>query len=182
MAAPIQTMTVADFIAWSQRPENYGRDYEFIAGEIVDVVSSPKSTRLGARMLRYISAFVDDNNLGEVSGADGGYIVGEGRYMPDVGFIAAGNLPVTESVDGYVPAPPDLAVEVVSPTDSERLLMIKVADYLAAGTVVWVIYPDMQQLIVYEAGKPARTMQAHDKLKGDPVLPGFALDLKNVFK
>lgn len=182
MVVPIQTMTVTEFIAWSNRPENTGRDYEFIAGEIVDVVSSPKSTRLGARLLRYISAFVDDNNLGEVSGADGVYIVGDGRYMPDVGFIATSNLPATESIDGYVPAPPDLAVEVVSPTDSERLLMVKVADYLAAGTVVWVVYPEVQQLIVYEAGKPAHTLHADDALRGDPVLPGFMLDLANIFR
>ncbi len=73
---------------------------------------------------------------GHITGADGGYIVKGERYIPDIGFISVERQPES-SHDTYNPVHPDLAVEVVSPTDGERNLAIKIANYVAAGTVVW---------------------------------------------
>lgn len=182
MTAPARTMSAAEFHEWMQQPAQRDTDYELIAGEVVAVVSHPTASRLGARLLIRVGGFVEEHNLGEVSGADGGYIIGEGRYIPDVGFIATANLPPTVSVDGYVPAPPDLAVEVVSPTDSRRLLMIKVGDYLAAGTLVWVVYPAEQQVDVYAPGQPVRSLSKTATLDGGTVLPGFSLALQSIFR
>ena len=77
--------------------------------------------------------------------------------------------------------PPDLAVEVVSPTDRASKIADKVANYLLAGTLLWYVYPDEQQIKVYKSGQPARTLGIDDVLDGDRVLPGFKLVVKDIF-
>jgi Uma2 family endonuclease len=62
-----------------------------------------------------------------------------------------------------------------------REITHKVVNYLAAGTVVWVIYPDKQQAEVFEPGRPARTLNIGDVLDGGDVLPGFKLALSDIF-
>lgn len=116
--------------------EQSDKDYELIGGEIVEVVSHSFSSYIAARLLIKIGMFVEANQSGYVTGADGGYIVGDERYLPDVGFISGKRLsqPPHET---YISLAPDLAVEVKSPTDREMLMTIKVSNYLAAGTVVW---------------------------------------------
>lgn len=81
--------------------------------------------------------------------------------------------------EGYNPLPSDLAIEVVSPTDSEKKLSIKIANYLAAGAVVWVVYPQEREVIVYTPGQAAQIVL--DVLDGCTVLPGFRLVPKDIF-
>lgn len=182
MTIDVRRITVEEFDVLVFTPEYIERDYEYIAGEVIDVVSHPKSSKLAGRCLRYIGAFVDDNELGHVTGADGGYRVENERYMPDVGYISFERQPELESVEGYLPNAPDLAVEVVSPSDSERLLMIKVGNYLAAGTVVWVVYPEQEEVAVYQSGQAVKIYAKDDTILGGTVLAGFSLDLKDIFK
>ena len=182
MAVNIKTMTVEQFEAWANRPENAEHDYEFIGGEIVSVVTHPLSSIIAGKFLIAIGSFVYAQDLGRVTGADGGYEVDNERYMPDVGYISLERLPVVQSEEGYIPKPPDLAVEVASPNDSARQLTIKVSNYLAAGTVVWVVYPDDEQVNVHAPGKPVQVFSKDDVLEGGTVLPDFKLKLSDIFK
>jgi Uma2 family endonuclease len=182
MVIQAQSMTAQQFDKWANLPENIEKTFEFINREIVEVVSNPKSSKLAAKLIRYIEAFVDDNDLGHVTGADGGYQVSEERFIPDVGYISFARMPELISEDGYVTAAPDLAVEVISPTDTRRNLMIKLADYLAAGTVVWVVDPDEKQIDVCVPNEAVKTYKLDDTLDGGKVLAGFKLPLKKVFK
>ena len=73
-------------------------------------------------------------------------------------------------------------MEVVSPNDREQLLRIKVVNYLTAGTVVWVVYPETRQVEIYIPGQPVKLAGIEDVLDGEGFLPGFKLAVKDNFK
>ncbi|MDQ7027131.1 MAG: Uma2 family endonuclease [Anaerolineae bacterium] len=182
MVMKTKAMTVEQFEEWVNQPESTEHDYEFIAGEIVNVVTHPLSSKIAGKFLIHIGSFVYDKELGHVTGADGGYQVGNERYMPDVGYISFARQAILQSEAGYIPNAPDLAVEVVSPNDTPRQITVKVSNYLAAGTVVWVVYPDDEQVDIHIPSKPVHVVTKDDTLDGGTVLPDFKLKLGDIFK
>jgi Uma2 family endonuclease len=83
-------------------------------------------------------------------------------------------------------AAPDLAVEVVSPSNSPRDLLTKIEHYLEFGTqLVWAVYPDEQIVDVYrladDGGMHIQKFTVGDRLDGENVLPGFSLPVRNIF-
>lgn len=177
MAIQLQErMTVSEFDRYVLGVDD---DYEYIAGEVVAVVSNNYSSQIALLIGAFITVFVNKHNLGWLTGADGGYMVNGERYIPDVGFISRAKQPEI-SHDTYNPNPPELAVEVVSPTDKERHLLVKVSNYLAVGTIVWVVYPDEQMVHLHQAGQGAKIMNKDDVLTCD-ILPGFELPVKDIF-
>lgn len=180
MAIQIQKMTVEQFDAWVFLPENIDHNYEYIAGEIVDMVSNQYSSKIAGLLLTYINIFVIEHSLGDVTGADGGFHVSGERYMPDVGFISRKRQP-EPCRETYNPNPPDLAVEVVSPTDTDRMLHIKTTNYLAAGTVVWLVRPEEKTVEVFAPGQAVKILGEDDTLDGGTVLPNFELAIKKIF-
>src|SRR5579859_1699904 len=143
-AMAIQThvrVSVEEFEKIAALPENKDRRLEYIGGEIVEVVSNSLSSRIAARILIRVGSYVEAHDLGYVTDAQGGYRVSGEDYMPDVGFISKAEHP-TGPRETWVPYAPDLAVEVVSPSDRKSEIADKVANYLVAGTCVWYFYPD----------------------------------------
>ena len=127
-----------------------------------------------------VRLYLKQHALGRVTGADGGYIVAGHHYIPDVAFISY-EKQSGPSGEAYNPNPPDLAVEVVSPSDRPERLMIKVGNYLAAGVVVWVVYPTEREVQVYKPGQPVELIDGNGTLSGGDVLPGFELMVKDIF-
>src|SRR5258708_23262705 len=127
-----------------------------------------------------IGVHVEVLALGYVTGADGGYKVSGEDYIPDVGFISKAKQP-KRSHDTWNQQPPDLAVEVVSPTDRAKDIADKVANYLLADTLLWYVYPNDQQVKVYMPRQPVKTLGLKDVLDGGHMLPGFTLELKDIF-
>src|SRR5688500_2489863 len=86
MALQHTRVTEAEFEHFIEQPENEGRDFELIGGEIFEVVSNNYCSLVGARLVFLITRYLYDNSIeGYISGADGGYMVSGERYMPDVG-------------------------------------------------------------------------------------------------
>src|SRR5262249_28569543 len=156
------------------------RRLEFIGGEIIEVVSNSDASEIAARVLIRIGNHVEANNLGRVTGADGGYKVSGEDYMPDVGFISKARQPKRPHVT-WNPLAPDLAVEVISPTDRDKQIAIKAVNYVNAGTLLWYVDPGDQEVNVYEPGQPVKTLGISDTLDGGRVLPEFKLALKDIF-
>lgn len=175
-----QRMTRAEFEAFIAQPENADSTFELVAGEVFEVVSNNYSSQIAMLIGAFITLFVKRHQLGWVTGADGGYIVQGEAYIPDVGFISKTRQPEPNH-DSYNPQAPDLAVEVMSPTDSEKKLLLKVSNYLAAGTVVWVVYPDEREVHIHSPEKGANTLDMNGTISGEPMLPGFALAVKDIF-
>ncbi len=174
------TMTAAEFEAWALQAENAEQRLELVAGEVVAVVSNNYASAVAARILIRLGAYIEKRKLGYLTGADGGYQVGEDRYIPDVAYISKQRQP-QPSLEAYNPQPPDLAVEVLSPTDDARVVRRKVANYLAAGVTVWLVLPEERAVEVYAPGQPVQTLGEKDTLRGGELLPDFALPVKDIF-
>lgn len=178
-----KTTTLEDFLEFIHRPENLENNYELINGEIIQAVSHPKSSNLAFRIGGFLFVYLSKNDIGRGLTADGGFVVGEERFMPDVSFISYDKQPDEfESDNGYVPVVPDFVVEIISPTDRIREVMIKVGAYLHAGVLVWLVYPEQKKVAVYEPDKIVVVYDENDTLTGGTVLPDFKLAVKDIFR
>src|SRR5262249_21229382 len=104
---------------------------------------------------------------------------------PDVAFVAYDRWPYTTPPEDDPPVLdviPNLAVEVVSPTNSADEIIDKVRDYFFAGVqAVWVIYPRQRLVYVFESPEQVHGLTEKQELDGGTVLPGFRLPLANLF-
>jgi Uma2 family endonuclease len=181
MALQQQIVTAEQFDMFIQRADLGDQIFEFIGGEIVTVPSNPYASAIAATILAFLKVFVGQR--GHITGADGGYIVAGERYAPDVAYISKARQPELAR-QGFNPNPPELAVEVVSDEQNARELRdlrLKITGYLAAGTVVWVVYPTTQIVEIHRPGEPAQIVGMDGVLDGGDVLPGFRLALTDIF-
>ncbi len=179
MVSQIRPITAEAFYQFVALPENVNRNFELIAGEIVEkVVSHPRSSAIAVWMAGKLSAFVDAHDLGHVTGADGGYVVSGEQYIPDAAFISKARCPVMPNA-AYNPLAPDLAVEVLSPSNTDEEMRVKVVNYLAAKTVVWIVDPG-KRVEIHRPGQRVQILSSGDTLAGDGVLSGFTLSVSDI--
>ncbi len=185
MVLRTQPITKTEFERFVMLPENRDRNFEFIAGEIVEVVSNNKSSRKAAKLIIYVGSHILTHHLGRMTGADGGYVVFGEDYIPDAAFMSYARQPISPDV-AYNPVAPDLAIEVLSPGnvgshDEREKMLRKIGNYLAAGTVLWLVDPEQETLDVYIPNQPRKTLRVGDTLEGGEVLPGFQLAVADIF-
>ena len=103
--------------------------------------------------------------------------------MPDVAFVSHNRLGNTRPFESAVLAVvPDLAVEILSPSNTEREMIRKRHDYFAAGVeLVWYIWPQARTVEVFAAPDSRQTLSCDDILTGGDVLPGFQVPLRQLF-
>ena len=110
----------------------------------------------------------------------------ERNRRPDVAFVSHARWPKGTPTDGTANAwevVPDLAVEIVSPTDRVEELMRKIDEYFQAGvTLVWVVHVEQALVYVHESPTSVRILSRADTLDGGAVLPGFRLPLSQMFR
>jgi Uma2 family endonuclease len=101
--------------------------------------------------------------------------------MPDVEYTVVERLlPIVRK--GAVPQMPDLAVEVKSPSNTYLQLREKAIYYLKNGArLVWLVFPERQQIEIHTHDAPITTLGIGDTLDGGEVLPGFAMSVADVF-
>lgn len=158
---------------------------ELVRGEIIEMAPTGGLHGLVTMELgRLIANYVCQHSLGVVAGAETGFILTADPYTvraPDIAFIARDRVP-KPIPPRYFSLAPDLAVEVVSPSDVAQDVRRKVIDFLQAGTrLVWVVYPETQMVDVYQPGQDVRVVDAQGTLQGEDVLPGFELPLRELF-
>jgi Uma2 family endonuclease len=132
----------------------------------------------------FISSFLEQHDLGIVTGPDGFLkLFPKQVRAPDVAFIRYERLP-----DGRVPREPipalapSLAVEVLSPSNTRREMQSKLREYFAAGTeLVWHIDPPTRSAISYTNPDQHTEIGVDGVLDGGKVLPGFELSLERLF-
>ena len=172
---------------YCQRENDHLR-FELFDGEIIEM-SGPGGVhgRIAIRLGRYLDIYAEEKNLGIVTG-ETGYHPPEDRYnllLPDVAFISFERAPAPFP-DKLVPAMPDLAVEIKSPSNTMTELRAKAQRYLRLGSrLIWIILPDDTSVEVCrlnETGEIEREVIGPDaSLSGEDVLPGFELDLRRLF-
>jgi Uma2 family endonuclease len=162
-----------------------GNFYELVRGELICM--APSAYLPGAvvgRTMGALAAFVYPRNLGDLGSADTGFRLEHDPdtvRAPDIWFVRAGRVPIGDAAAHFYRGPPDLAVEVLSPTDRYRDVMAKVRDYLAAGTpLVWVIDPLGRSAAVFRGGGAAQLLGEDGILDGGEVLPEFSVSLREL--
>ncbi|MDZ4768636.1 MAG: Uma2 family endonuclease [Chloroflexota bacterium] len=174
-------MTAEQFDDYVLLPENSDRRLEWHDGEIIELVSNGKSSRTAFHLGNKLGIYVYAHRSGVLTGADGGYWVNGEKYIPDAAYLSYARQPIPASV-AYNPLAPDLAIEVISPTDKPLTIARKIQNYMAAGTVVWLVDPQDRVLNVHRPGKKIITLTADDTLDGGDLLPGFTAPLADIFE
>ena len=179
--------TIQEFWEIAQLSENEDKRLELIDGVILVMPpSSNKNTVVAFRVARFLGNHVDEHDLGYVTGADGGFELGPKTVLiPDVGYISkerAGKL-----VGNVFPVAPDLAVEVISPSETARKVLDKVRAYLLAGTqLVWAVDPIDKVVDVYRLAEDdtinVKTLDINEILDGGSALSEFTISVKELFK
>lgn len=101
---------------------------------------------------------------------------------PDVAFLSPRRLREVEGVTGYIPGAPDLAVEVVSPTDLYLDVHDTIAEWLENGArVVFVVNPRRQTVAVHRYGQPVVNLGLDGVLTAEEVVPGWSLAVRDLF-
>lgn len=180
---PARTLMTAEDLL--QLPDD-GNWYELSEGELI--VLSPAaywSSMVAAAFLVRIRAYVLENGLGIVAGPDGGMLLRRApdtMRAPDVSFVRRDRVPANIAASGFIPAAPDLAVEVLSPSDRYSQVSRKIRDYFAAGTrLVWVVDPDDRVTMVHHPDRPVEIIGPEGTLDGGEILPGFTLSLAELW-
>jgi Uma2 family endonuclease len=175
------TATEADVIAIEGR-EN--RLCELVDGVLVEKATRFREACLAGVYLALLREFIVPRNLGVVSGADGMVSLFPGLVrIPDVAFVSWERLPGRRMPTD--PAPrlaPDLAVEVLSPSNTEAEMVRKRREYFGAGVrLVWLVDPDARTVAAYTAPEEFRVLDATQVLDGSDVLPGFEAPIAPLF-
>jgi Uma2 family endonuclease len=104
--------------------------------------------------------------------------------LPDVCFISWSKLKLRRFPRAPIaPLVPDLAIEVLSPTNTHAEMERKLREYFAAGVrLVWYIDPELQSATIYNAPDSFHVVRVADTLDGGDVLPGFSLSLADLFR
>ncbi|OAI42463.1 hypothetical protein AYO38_03005 [bacterium SCGC AG-212-C10] len=184
MAAPTLSppATIADYEALDD-PSGY---------ELIDGV-------LKERHVSLLANYVAGNIFFSVKGhsrVEGGHAFGENvelaidparpntlLYKADGAWVAPGRIQGELPYRGYMRIPPDLVVEVISPTNSAAEVEAKLRDYLRLGVrMVWVVFPDIQAVSVYRPDGTTLRLEASDRLSGEDVLSGFEVSVSEFFR
>ena len=178
---PPGTATEQDVIDIEARES---RLYELVDGVLVEKTVGVYESSLASRLIYFLNAFVLKLDLGVVTAPDGMMRLAAGLVrIPDVSFISWEQLPGRRVP--RVPIAdlaPDLAVEVISPSNTTREMERKLQEYRAAGVrLVWYVLPEPQEIHVYTA-EQHDVLTIDQELSGGDVLPGFALPLRQLFE
>jgi Uma2 family endonuclease len=178
-----------------KRPDD-GWRYEVVEGVLIRVAGSGAwATTIGRRLAARLGDYVDEHDLGLVTGADGVFKFpgAETVLLPAVGYLAAEQADLIADLSKPIPFPPALAAEVASPAQSADAMAAKAQQYLGAGTaLVWVFWPEQGAVDVWRPGdlrpryqdmRPSASLRADagDALDGEDVVPGFSCPLAPLF-
>lgn len=169
-------MTLEQFLV------NDNESYEFVKGELMPM-SNPtmEHGEISSNIHFLLSTYVREHQLGKIYTAETTFQIGQSGRKPDVAFVSQARLP--ENRRQASPIPPDLAIEVISPTDPAYDVLDKALEYLDAGVrMVWVIEPVIKTVTVYRSRTDIKVLTLLDTLTGEDVVEGFQCSVAAIFE
>lgn len=157
---------------------------ELIDGILVEKVTASYESLLAGALLHFLYLYLDEHNIGLVLPGDGLLQLFSGQVRaPDVSFISWKRMPNRRFPrDAIASLVPDLAVEILSPSNTEAEMRRKLQDYFHAGCkLVWLVDPDVRTVRVYKSPRRSVELTEEDTLTGGKVLPGFSLSIRTWF-
>ncbi|MCP5110649.1 MAG: Uma2 family endonuclease [bacterium] len=178
------TKTLLSLEQFEQLPED-DNFYELDRGELITL--APAGGMHGMvedQVSRLLHKFLETKELGGLLPSDTGFVLERDPAVvrcPDVAFLRTEKVEAIPE-EGFIQGPPDLAVEIVSPSESATAVGRKIRQYLEAGCqTVWVVYRKTREVHVYEAGKTPRFLSEEDSLEAQRLLPGFSVKVGDLF-
>ena len=174
---PLETdMTLEEFL------ESDLEGYEYVKGALIPMPpTSGEHGDISMNLVVFLGPYVRENQLGRVYTSDTGFKIGDRFLIPDIAFVSIERLPDDRRKAFSIP--PDLAVEIVSPTDVLFRVFEKALTYLSGGTqLVWVIEPVAKTVTVYRSETDIKTLTREDTLTGEDVVEGFSCPVAQLFE
>ena len=160
------------------------RLFELVDGVLVEKTGDIGQSLLAASLASSLLSYVDGKDLGVVLGGVAALRLRPGLVrIPDVSFISWDQMPSGEFPSQLIPdLYPDLAVEVLSDSNTAAEMERKLAEYFEAGCrLVWIVDPKTHTADIYTSPTDCQHLRASQSLDGGDVLPGFKLPLKELF-
>jgi Uma2 family endonuclease len=159
---------------------------ELVRGEVFESIPlSKEHGKIALAIGSLLRPWVKQGAGGQV-GVESGFILSPGTSTvraPDVHYVSDGRIGSDNESSAFWTVAPDLAVEVVSPSETAQEVREKVREFLAVGTpLVWTVYPRTGEVIAHTADGLARTYSADDVLEHPDVLPGFSCKVAELFE
>lgn len=174
------------------RLDSEGKFFEVATGELVEKSAGGyEHSELVLQLMFLLHAHVIQHRLGHVHGSNLLYVLArnetdglEVARIPDVSFIRRGRFPKDFDRKRPFSGAPNLAVEVISPSETETVTLAKVRDYLRYGSEeVWVLFPDAQEVYQYRSSDP-KTIHVYtsdDVIDTTALFPGLMLKTSDLF-
>ena len=168
-------------------PPNDDMLYEMVNGQIVEKYMGAPETQVASFLIAFLAPFAMTHRLGMLH-SEMMFLIDPATNLqrrPDLAFVSHDRWPIRRRIPsgGAWNMVPDLAVEVVSPSNSGTEILAKLEEYFRAGVrLVWVIWPDQAKVYVYDSPTTVRILQVGDDLDGGAVVPGFQLPLADWFE
>lgn len=177
-----RVMTVEEFFALPDTDDKQ----ELVRGELrVTPPAGGPHGGAGTNLVIALGAFAQRTRLGRVFGDGVAYVLTRIPHtvrVPDVSFVRADRLPANGLKPGPLQLAPDLAVEVLSPSETASSLAEKLHDYTVAGTsLIWVVDPERRSVTIVATHSPVRSLYEGDMLDGGAVVPGFTCSVADIF-
>lgn len=179
-AATPKPLTADDLLAM---PDD-GRRYELIRGELIEMAPASDDHGFAGQQIAWrIEEMASRRRLGRGRMAETGFRLALDTVLaPDYAFISYERMPARPRPSGYADVVPDLVVEVVSPHDRQPAVDAKIQIWLYAGVrLVLAVYPAAQEIHAHYDDGTVRRFGINDMLTGEPVLPGFACPVADIF-
>jgi Uma2 family endonuclease len=160
------------------------RLFELVDGVLVEKTMGAYESMLAMEIGSLLRNFVKPRKLGTVLGADGMLRLAPGLVrIPDVAFLSMEKFPGGRFPKGAIaPLAPDLAVEVLSTSNTARETEEKLLDYFTYGArLVWYVDPPSRTIQAFTSATTSRTLSVGQVLDGGELLPGFELDILELF-
>jgi Uma2 family endonuclease len=179
MQPPPGTATEADVIAVHAREK---RLCELVDGTLVEKPMGYDESRLAVELITTLVVFLRQHDLGTVAGEAGMMRLLTGLVrIPDVSFVLWEHLP--ENYGPVPPLAPDLAIEVLSESNTPKEMERKIREYFDAGTqLVWLFDHRERTVTVYTAPDQFHVLDQSQSLDGGNVLPGLVIPLRELFE
>lgn len=162
-----------------------GQRYEIIKGVLCDVGNSGmEHGNLGMYLGGSLEIYSRSHQLGAVCDSSTAFSLASGsKRSSDVAFVAKARLRGMKRLPkGFFVGAPDLAVEILSPSNTVEEIHEKLVEYFENGCrLVWVVHPDERYVLVYRSLQPDRLLKLNDALDSEDLLPGFTLPLADLF-
>ncbi|MGE0451929.1 MAG: Uma2 family endonuclease [Vicinamibacteria bacterium] len=173
------TATERDLLAAPQD----GNKYELVDGQIRMSPAGARHGQVCVNLSVRLGSFVSERGLGFVFDSSTGFRLPNGNVrLPDLAYVARGRFEGDRVPEDFSPIPPDLAVEVLSPSDRPRAVLDKVGEHLGYGVrLIWVIDPAARRATIYRSLSDVTTIAEDGMLDGETILPGFRCRLGEIF-